>query len=153
LPRDLRTRREEGSVNAPRHCELPALDPEVRACDAPPVPMRTGEGVTFDAGDAGAADVDAPQSARVVTSTGRALDLASLIRGAGAHAGRVRGRVGKRRVVVRFDPGEIERLNALRAQFPKASRAAIVRAFCLFGASMVEGHDEATTAPTEGSTL
>ena len=60
-----------------------------------------------------------------------------------------------RRVVVRFEPGEVARIDALRPHFPKASRAVIVRAFCLLGASLAEAQvPEAPKdpSPTEGST-
>jgi hypothetical protein len=48
-----------------------------------------------------------------------------------------------RRVVVRFDPAEIERLDALRARLPRSSRASIIRAFCLLGAGLAREHLDA----------
>ena len=42
-----------------------------------------------------------------------------------------------RRVVVRFDAKTVAKIDALRGQWPKVTRAALVRAFCLFRI----GHD------------
>jgi hypothetical protein len=42
-----------------------------------------------------------------------------------------------RRVVVRLDPADVARVDALRPRF-KVPRAALMRAFCLLGLSAVE---------------
>jgi hypothetical protein len=68
-----------------------------------------------------------------------ALDLDATIAGLGPRPPRC-PRGAMRRVVLRFDRGELERIDALRARLPKSSRAAIVRAFCLLGAALMEKH-------------
>jgi hypothetical protein len=55
-----------------------------------------------------------------------------------------------RRVVLRFDISEVERIDALRARFPKASRAALVRGLCLLSVSLAEEQIK-VTAPAGGA--
>jgi hypothetical protein len=77
-----------------------------------------------------------------VASVGKFLERARS-RGFRAH-----GMGGMRRIVVRFDPATIARLDALLPHWPDASRAALVRAFTLFGLAAVE----ANATPVEGGT-
>ena len=57
-------------------------------------------------------------------------DLGAYLDAARAHG---RPHVGGRfrRIVVRMAPGDVARLDAVRARFPRTSRAALVRAFTL----------------------
>ncbi len=51
-----------------------------------------------------------------------------------------------RRIVVRFDPAELQRLDVLRARLPRSSRAAIVRMLCLLGVGLTQEHLDAKGA-------
>jgi hypothetical protein len=77
------------------------------------------------------------------------LDLGKLVARSRGH-GRAPGVSRLRRVVCRFDKLDIARIDALRRHFPGASRAALVRAFCLLGAGIAEEHVKATTPLAEG---
>lgn len=69
-------------------------------------------------------------------------DLGALVRGA-----RASGAARRRRVVCRFDAGEVAELDALRARFPKATRAAIIRALCAVGTAVVRAAAAPEAAP------
>jgi len=51
-----------------------------------------------------------------------------------------------RRIVVRFDPAELARLDALRARLPRSSRASLVRMMCLLGVGLTQAHLDAKGA-------
>ncbi len=70
--------------------------------------------------------------------------LDTLVHQAHGHAGRELGTSPMRRVVVRMDRADVARIDALRARFPKTSRAALVRALCLMGLAATE---QAPTVP------
>lgn len=67
-------------------------------------------------------------------------DLSTYLDAAGAH-GRPHGGGRFRRIVVRMAGDDVARLDAVRARFPKASRAALVRAFALAGLAMLDAKD------------
>jgi hypothetical protein len=74
-----------------------------------------------------------------------AATLAALVdrhRGHG-HAG---PRTRKVRVVVRLDRPTVNRLDTLRAAFPQASRASLIRAFVAAGVQLAEEHVKVTQA-------
>lgn len=54
------------------------------------------------------------------------------------------------RVVVRFAPDDVARVDALRSTF-KASRAALLRAFCVVGLTLAEEQTAAPAAPEGGA--
>jgi hypothetical protein len=50
-----------------------------------------------------------------------------------AHGHRGPASTPMRRIVVRIDAKTVAKIDSLRSRWPKATRAALVRAFCLFG--------------------
>lgn len=73
--------------------------------------------------------------------------LAAIIAARGHN--RVPGEPRKRRVVARFSKTDIGRLDALRAQLPRTSRAQLLRAFAYYVLTVVE---QASIPPATGST-
>jgi hypothetical protein len=49
-----------------------------------------------------------------------------------------------RRIVMRIDPATLARVDAVRRRWPKATRTAVLRAFCLLALTFAEEQTEAT---------
>jgi hypothetical protein len=74
-------------------------------------------------------------------------DLIDRSRGHGFKYADARRAALRRRVVVRIEFTTIARIDALRPAFDQASRASLIRAFCLAGLAMAEEHVKASPTP------
>jgi hypothetical protein len=129
-------------------CEMPIVDAQrhARPCGNRATTTRDLSDVTFSACDLCAANHDAyvargeEPRGRVETPT---LDTyVDRARRRGTYRANERARM--RRIVLRMDADVVARIDAMLPRFPDASRASLVRAFCLFGLAAAEASTKRT---------